>query len=96
MIKLFDDWVIVVNDKDYALARYKGTRVDKHGKETPNVAVYGYFGSVSGALRRLSRELVRQGLKSRDTTLTEAVRVIRESNDKVCDLLTRILEDDGK
>lgn len=96
MIKLFDDWVIVVNDKDYALARYKGTRVDKHGKETPNVAVYGYFGTISGALQVLSQELVRQGLKGRDTTLAEAVRVIRESNDKVCNLLARVLEDDGK
>lgn len=97
MITLFDDWVIVVNDRDFTLAKYKGTRTDKRsGKESPNLSVYGYFSSVSGALRHLGKELTRQKLRGRETTLKEAIRVIEESNAKVSDLLDRVLEDDGK
>lgn len=92
MIKLFDDWVIVVDDLSYALARDLGARIDsKTGKERKNLKTYGYYGSIAKALKAFSEELVRQELKDNVATLDEAVHVIRESNNKVEKLLKEVL-----
>lgn len=96
MIELFDNWVILVGDMDYCLARKAGIRKDKKtGEEIQQFSRYGYYGSIPGALRRLTRELSLDALRGRETTLNEAVRVIKESNARVEQLLER-LEDDRK
>lgn len=94
MIELFDDWVILVGDMDYCLARKAGTRI-KDGKETMQFSRVGYFGTIPAALKRLVGELSRERLKGRVCALDEAVRAIRESNARVEKLLER-LEDDRK
>lgn len=92
MIKLFDDWVIVVDDLSYALARDLGSRIDKKtGKDRKNLKTYGYYGSIAKAIKAFSEELVRQELKDNIATLDEAVRIIRESNDRVKKLLKEVL-----
>lgn len=92
MIKLFDDWVIVVDDLSYALARDLGSRIDKKtGKDRKNLKTYGYYGSLAKALNAFAEELVRQELKDNVATLDEAVHIIRESNDRVEKLLKEVL-----
>ena len=78
MIKLFDDWVIVVGPFDYALAKYLGTYV-KSGrtKETFGFRYIGYYSSVAGCLKRLGEELTREALKDGWHTLGEAVQTIK-------------------
>lgn len=82
MIKLFDDWVIIIDDYNYTLARYKGIRMKK-GKEEPVYAQVSYFSSLESALNGFRRKLVREKLKASEFDLNEAIRVIKEINEKV-------------
>ena len=92
MIKLFDDWVIAVDEFNYSLARNRGTRVDsKTGKERYELKVYGHYSSLASAIRALREQLVREELKDGVAELSEAVRVIKESNDRVEMLLKEAL-----
>jgi len=92
MIKLFDNWVVLVDDYNYSLAKIKGTRIDsKTGKERTDYKMYGHYKDLAGAIKSLSGELVKDSLKDGVATLDEAVRIIRESNSRVEDLLKEIL-----
>ena len=82
MIKLFDDWVIIIDDYNYTLARYKGIRT-KEGKEEPVYAQVSYFSSLESALNGFRRKLVREKLKASEFDLNEDIRVIKEINEKV-------------
>ena len=82
MIKLFDDWQILVDDYNYTLVRYKGVRT-RNGKEEPVYARAGYFSSLESALNGLRHKLVREKLKASEYGLDEAIQAIREINDKV-------------
>lgn len=95
MIKLFGDWVVLVDDLNYTLAKIKGTRIDsKTGKERTDYKIYGYYRDLASALKALSEELVREKLKGGVADLAEAVRTIRESNERVEDLLREALQDE--
>lgn len=94
MIKIFGDWVVLVDDLNYTLAKIKGTRIDsKTGKERTDYKIYGYYRDLASALKALSEELVREKLKDSVAGLDEAVRTIRESNKRVEDLLKEALQD---
>lgn len=92
MIKLFDDWVILVNPYDYCLARYRGQTKRKDGGTDFNYDRIGFYSSPEGCLKRLGEELTREALKDRSVTLSEAVAVIRESNAKVEKLLKEVMQ----
>ena len=95
MIKLFDNWVVLVDDLNYTLAKIKGRRIDsKTGKERTDYKIYGYYRDLASALKALSEELVREKLKGGVADLTEAVRTIRESNGRVEDLLREALQNE--
>ena len=91
MIKLVDDWVIDVDERNYILAKDKGVVVDKKtGKEYRNLKSYGFFISITGALKALRDELIRQGVQDGCMTLSEAIRSIKEANSKVDTLLEEL------
>lgn len=90
MIELFDDYVIIVGDFDYALARKTG-RVDKRSGK-PTFDNIGYFGTVGAALERLVDIYTKNALKGRSMDLCEAVRAIRESHDRVAKLIESVEE----
>ena len=93
MIKLFDDWVIIPGQCDYALAKYVG-KVNRRGKTEDKYKYIGFYRAVEGCLKRLGEELTREALKDDVHTLREAVTTIRESNAKVEKLLKEVLADD--
>lgn len=95
MIKLFDDWVILVNPYDYCLAKYKGQSKRKDGGTDSNYDRIGFYSSPVGCLKRLGEELTREALKDGWHTLGEAVQTIKESNAKVEKLLKEVLADDN-
>ena len=76
MIKLFDDWVILVDEYNYTLAEQRGFRKDGR----PEYKTYGYWGSLEDAIKGFRQQLIRSRLKQRDATLSEALRIIQESN----------------
>ena len=88
MIKLFDDWLILVDDYNYCLARSLGERTRKDGKTEMNYKRYGYFKSVSGCLRQLHEEIIRRELKDGSRTLSEALHVVDECTARVENLLS--------
>lgn len=87
MITLFDDWVILVNEFDYCLAKSLGIRTRKDGKEEALYKRYGYFGSISGCLRELMKQLTRESLAGHSSTLPEACEAIKECSHRVERLL---------
>ena len=90
MIELFDDYVILVNDLDYALARKTKYRNPKTGKiKYDNI---GYFGTVQAALERMVDIYTRDVLKDRSLPLSEAVQAIRESHGRVTKLIETAME----
>lgn len=93
MIKLFDDWVIIPGQCDYALDKYV-SKVNRRGKTEDKYKYIGFYRTVEGCLKRLGEELTKEALKDRSTTLREAVTTIRESNAKVEKLLKEVLADD--
>lgn len=91
MITLFDDWVILVNQYDYCLARKRGTTTRKNGKTEDVFQRIAYYSSVDGCLERLGREISKEQLKDGSHSLSEAVKAIRESNAKVSKLVKKVL-----
>ena len=94
-IKLIDDWVVVVDDLNYSLAKKVPVKKKDDGKERPDFAYkyYGYYGSLSNALYALCDRLTRDALKSEEPiTLKDAVNTITESYDRISDLLKECLD----
>ena len=91
MITLFDDWVILVDDLNYTLARDMGERTDKDGKVRRERKVYGYYGSLRGVLTALMDKLSADELKDGCRSLCEAVRIITESHDRVEKLIKEVI-----
>lgn len=93
MIKLTDDWVIMIDDMNYTLAKCTGERYDKKQKKSvPAYAYKGYFGSLEQALNCFGREKHKERLKGGCMTLAEAVQAIRESNNEVKQLLSEVID----
>ena len=91
MIKLFDNWVVDVDQNNYTLARITGTRTlkAKDGKEIEidEKKVYGYFSGLSEALKALSKELAREKHMNGVNSLQEALTAISESESRVENLI---------
>ena len=92
MIKLFNDWVILVDDMNYTLAREMGEGYDKKSDSMKMRYKYcGYYGSLAQALKALSREIYTSELKDACVTLAEAVDIIKEAHAKTDRLLEEVL-----
>lgn len=94
MIRLFGNWIIEVDNLNYTLSQVTGKRlrIQKDGTEvTENVTkAYGYFTGISGALSCLRDILVRQRLADGIYSIDEALRAIREEDDRIKNLLAGI------
>ena len=84
MIKVNDEWGIVIEDLSYCPIRLDKPVVSK-GKTY--YAKQGYYKTLQGALERVAEEMSRDELKTADMSLSEAVRVIRECNEKIENLV---------
>lgn len=94
MITLFGGWIIEVDNFNYTLSQVTGirTRIQKDGTEVvENVTkAYGYFSGISGALSCLRDILVRQRLADGIYSLDGALRVIRDEDERIRNLLAGI------
>lgn len=99
MIKLFDNWVVLVDKDNYTLAEYFGERLNKKTRKMEkDIKVYGYYMSLSAALNALRVYLIRQKLSDGCRSLSEAIQTIAEADDKIAKLLESVKweEDDGE
>lgn len=92
MIELCDGFQIEVTENCYMLVRVLREYTDKDGKPRQKKKVYGYFGTVSRALKALAEELVKERLKGTRTDLVGAVRTICECHRKSDELLKQVME----
>ena len=94
-IKLIDDWVVVVDDLNYALAKKVPVKQKDDGKERREWAYkyYGYYSNLSQALYALCDRVTRDALKAEEPiTLKDAVETITRSYDRVSNLLKECLD----
>lgn len=75
MIRINDDWVILIDPYNYILARDLHKK-DKHGNDT--FKNEGYYSGASEALTALVDKMVKDELKMPVYTLNEAVSAIRK------------------
>lgn len=84
MIKLYSNYGIIVDDNSYALCYFYGKQ-DKNGKEMyRNI---GYYTDIDKALKAFGDELVHTKLKNGVYDLSEAVRIIKESNEELVEYI---------
>ncbi len=79
MIRVFDDWYIVVetNPVNYVVRRGKGER-DKKGTWMDKPA--GYLTSLRGALGFIRRQIIAESLSDGERTLRDAIAAISEAS----------------
>lgn len=80
MIRINDDWVILVDEYNYTLARdlHKKTVKTKGQEPTDAYKTEGYYSGVSDALKGLADKLVKDELKDGVWGLYEAVNAIQK------------------
>ncbi len=92
-IQLIDNWVVVVDDLNYALAR-KVPVNSKSGEEKMAYKYYGYYTSLTNAMYALCDRLTRDEIKAKSPlTLKDAISVIVDSYDRISDQLKEVLDD---
>lgn len=81
MIRLYDGYVILIDDYQYTLAKDTG-RTDKRNGRTIYDTV-GYFSTLKSALIEFKRVNVRNRVKSGSHALRDALHAIIEENERL-------------
>jgi len=94
MIRINDDWVIDVDDRNYTLKKDLHSLVkSKSGDKTKLVPAYkvvGYFSTVSGALNCLGEEIIRQKLSGSVNGLQELADAIKIAQEEWRELVKHV------
>lgn len=84
MIRIKDDYVILVDDNEYTAA------IDKHKKDKRGYDLYkdlGYYSTLKSAIKGIYAYMLRHGLSEKEYDLSEAIeyveKVTKELNDKI-------------
>ena len=100
MIVIDDNWVIRVDANGNYMPTENSVQIKtlkRKGGKTDDVEVYketiGYYSSLKNAIRGLVDYTARTKLVTDTLTLTEAIKVIQDSNAKFEELLSKALGD---
>lgn len=89
MIKVYKDWVIAADDKQYKIGTLKDT-TDKDTGETKIVMMSEYYAStLAHAVKIISDIEKRRTVQDKDMTLSEAIETLKKINKN----FERILQD---
>lgn len=92
-ITLIDDWVCIVDELNYTLAKKVPKKTQKEGEKEFYYKHYGYYGSLTNALYALCDRLTRDELRAKSPiTLKDAIKTITESYDRISDQLKEVLD----
>lgn len=95
MIKLFNDFYIIIDDYNYTLVKDTGrTRTKKDGESVPDYKPYGYYMSLAQAIEACRQRCIREELKDGCTELVDAVRTIRSITNRFKEVMEKCLPDD--
>lgn len=93
MIRVNNDWVILVNENEFQVAKdMHKEKIDKKGVVRPIYSVIGYYSSMESAIRGLIKESTRNRLMNDTYTLKEALDIYREENNSIKTLLKEVLK----
>lgn len=84
MVRIKDDYVILVSETEYTAA------IDKHKIDKKGYPVYkelGYYSTFNGALKGLYSYMVRRGLSEQDLSLAEAIEYVTKMNNEMKKLI---------
>ena len=94
MIPIIDEWVLVVDENNYMIARYLGTKKRKDPKgvlrDFPLYANQAYYTSLSAAFQGLRAQMERKVLREKFPGLQEAFMAVLESNTRLAVEFERI------
>ena len=94
MIRLFDNWVIVVDPFCYIVAKETGkTRSKKTGEITPVYRNYGYYSTLDGALKGFSKIIRTQSLSDVDVDINGAIEIVQECDNMIANLINKAVGD---
>lgn len=80
MIRIKDDYVILVNNAEYTAA------IDKHKTDKKGYPIYkelGYYSTFNSALKGIYEYMIRIGLQEKDYTLSEAIEYLTKMNNEM-------------
>lgn len=84
MIRVYGDYVILVNNDEYTAA------IDRHKKDKKGYNLYkdlGYYSTLSGALKGIYSHILKGELQKKEYQLDEAISVVKritaELNEKI-------------
>lgn len=87
MIRVYDNYVVLVNELDYVVAIDTGKK-DKKGKIIYNRL--GYYGTLKSAVEGIAKHNTMKELKTGDRTLKEACKVLNDINERLENILKNI------
>ena len=82
MIRIIDDWYVVVETSPVNYVVRKGPGVIRQGKGYRDPAL-AYCGSLAGAIKWIRKQVIANGLSEASQTLPEALQTIRELDAKI-------------
>lgn len=83
MIKLNNDWLILVDESQYTLVKDTHKTTKSKGKERPVYNYYGYYSSLTSVLKRYIDICIRQKLKDNVYELYEVIGIIEKENENI-------------
>lgn len=89
MIRIKDDYVIIVGEAEYIAA------IDRHKKNKKGYPIYkllGYYSTFNNALKGIYEYMIRIGLREKDYTLPEAIDYLTKMNDEMKKLIDKKIE----
>ena len=102
MIVIDDNWVIRVDANGNYMPTENSTQIKtlkRRGGKTEDVEVYkepiGYYSSLTNAIKGLHEHIIRQKLSTETLSLSEAIKVIQDSNAKFEGMLSKALGETG-
>ena len=92
MTPIFDNWVLIVDENSYTIARYFGEQTDSKGRVRRDLRNVKYYTSLVAAFNGLRGQLEHEILSEGFPSLCEAFRAVIESNAKVAEAYNRIAD----
>ena len=87
MIRIYENYVVLVNELDYVAAIDTGKH-DKKGKQIYNRL--GYYGTLKSAVEGIAKYDAMKELRTGDMTLQEVCKVLSEINERLENILKNI------
>lgn len=90
MIRVKDDYVILVDDNEYTVA------IDKRKKDKKGNDLYkfiGYYGTLEGALKGLYSYMIRKGLSTKEFNFDETIGYVTRMHEEMVQMIEKAVKE---